>query len=256
MVTIFTPILALLKEKKKRNLNKQLTILQQDNSSHEYNVYEQKIEINQKIEQTTSSKHTNISVFLYLIHSLFIISLILNIVYFYNHYFKIPNSLINLLDRASILSYNIFNMFLFALKNSIWVLFIASIIIGISTIILSLLFYNSKLKRLLASITMLCTNLIIWANVNNISNHMLELSENNFQRYIIIVFLMISLLVIATNNILLTCYLFNYLNYSKYYDNETKRFLYIILPLPSFFIIKWTFLDNGYLQIIEFLKNL
>lgn len=88
-------------------------------------------------------------------------------------------------------------MLLFALKNSILVLLIASIIIGISNIIISLIFYKSKFKRLLIGTILLFTNIIIWSNANDFSESILELSENNFQRYLIIIFLMISLFVIA-----------------------------------------------------------
>ncbi|HFV7567224.1 TPA: hypothetical protein ACH95A_002495, partial [Staphylococcus aureus] len=94
-------------------------------------------------------------------------------------------------------------MLLFALKNSILVLLIASIIIGISNIIISLIFYKSKFKRLLIGTILLFTNIIIWSNANDFSESILELSENNFQRYLIIIFLMISLFVIALNNNLL-----------------------------------------------------
>ncbi|AVU12706.1 hypothetical protein C0103_05550 [Staphylococcus aureus] len=147
-------------------------------------------------------------------------------------------------------------MLLFALKNSILVLLIASIIIGISNIIISLIFYKSKFKRLLIGTILLFTNIIIWSNANDFSESILELSENNFQRYLIIIFLMISLFVIALNNNLLTHYLFNYFNHKKDYNNPVKRFCYITLPLPLFFTIKWVILNNGYLRIIEFLKNL
>lgn len=147
-------------------------------------------------------------------------------------------------------------MLLFALKNSILVLLIASIIIGISNIIISLIFYKSKFKRLLIGTILLFTNIIIWSNANDFSESILELSENNFQRYLIIIFLMISLFVIALNNNLLTHYLFNYFNHKKDYNNTVKRFCYITLPLPLFFTIKWVILNNGYLRIIEFLKNL
>ncbi|HFV7600465.1 TPA: hypothetical protein ACH96F_002456, partial [Staphylococcus aureus] len=81
-------------------------------------------------------------------------------------------------------------MLLFALKNSILVLLIASIIIGISNIIISLIFYKSKFKRLLIGTILLFTNIIIWSNANDFSESILELSENNFQRYLIIIFLM------------------------------------------------------------------
>ncbi|HHD1170463.1 TPA: hypothetical protein ACN10F_002274, partial [Staphylococcus aureus] len=77
-------------------------------------------------------------------------------------------------------------MLLFALKNSILVLLIASIIIGISNIIISLIFYKSKFKRLLIGTILLFTNIIIWSNANDFSESILELSENNFQRYLII----------------------------------------------------------------------
>ncbi|HHD1214345.1 TPA: hypothetical protein ACN186_002449, partial [Staphylococcus aureus] len=80
-------------------------------------------------------------------------------------------------------------MLLFALKNSILVLLIASIIIGISNIIISLIFYKSKFKRLLIGTILLFTNIIIWSNANDFSESILELSENNFQRYLIIIFL-------------------------------------------------------------------
>ncbi|HHD1039764.1 TPA: hypothetical protein ACN1ZA_001072, partial [Staphylococcus aureus] len=90
-------------------------------------------------------------------------------------------------------------MLLFALKNSILVLLIASIIIGISNIIISFIFYKSKFKRLLIGTILLFTNIIIWSNANDFSESILELSENNFQRYLIIIFLMISLFVIALN---------------------------------------------------------
>ncbi|HHD1078208.1 TPA: hypothetical protein ACN1YW_001200, partial [Staphylococcus aureus] len=76
-------------------------------------------------------------------------------------------------------------MLLFALKNSILVLLIASIIIGISNIIISLIFYKSKFKRLLIGTILLFTNIIIWSNANDFSESILELSENNFQRYLI-----------------------------------------------------------------------
>lgn len=147
-------------------------------------------------------------------------------------------------------------MLLFALKNSILVLLIASLIIGISNIIISLIFYKSKFKRLLIGTILLFTNIIIWSNANDFSESILELSENNFQRYLIIIFLMISLFVIALNNNLLTHYLFNHFNHKKDYNNPVKRFCYITLPLPLFFTIKWVILNNGYLRIIEFLKNL
>ncbi|HHD1418755.1 TPA: hypothetical protein ACPW9P_002223, partial [Staphylococcus aureus] len=78
-------------------------------------------------------------------------------------------------------------MLLFALKNSILVLLIASIIIGISNIIISLIFYKSKFKRLLIGTILLFTNIIIWSNANDFSESILELSENNFQRYLIII---------------------------------------------------------------------
>lgn len=71
-------------------------------------------------------------------------------------------------------------MLLFALKNSILVLLIASIIIGISNIIISLIFYKSKFKRLLIGTILLFTNIIIWSNANDFSESILELSENNF----------------------------------------------------------------------------
>ncbi|WP_337122783.1 hypothetical protein, partial [Staphylococcus aureus] len=123
-------------------------------------------------------------------------------------------------------------------------------------IIISFIFYKSKFKRLLIGTILLFTNIIIWSNANDFSESILELSENNFQRYLIIIFLMISLFVIALNNNLLTHYLFNYFNNKKDYNNPVKRFCYITLPLPLFFTIKWVILNNGYLRIIEFLKNL
>ncbi|HID5040176.1 TPA: hypothetical protein ACXEFH_000503 [Staphylococcus aureus] len=258
LITIFTPVFAFLKEKKQQNLKNKL-ILIQDNSTNEYHIYNERNEINQikqKIEQTTSSKQTIINIFHYSIYSLFIISILLNIIYFYNHKFVAPDPNINFFDRLPILTYNLFNMFLYALKNSISVLLIASIIIGISNIVISQLFYKSKFKRLLISVIILITNIIIWLNANDFSESILELSENSFQRYLIIIFLMISLFVIALNNNLLTHYLFNYFNHRKDYNNTVKRLCYITTPLPLFFIIKWIILNNGYLRIIEFLKNL
>lgn len=255
LVTIFTPIIAFLKEKKRQNLKNELIVIQ-DNSTNEYYIYNEINEIKQEIEQTTSSKQTSINIFYYLIYSLFIISIILNVVYFYNHKLVIPISNTNILDRLPILTYNLFNMLLFALKNSILVLLIASIIIGISNIIISLIFYKSKFKRLIIGTILLFTNIIIWSNANDFSESILKLSENNFQRYLIIIFLMISLFVIALNGNLLTHYLFNYFNHRKDYNNPVKRFCYITLPLPLFFAIKWIILNNGYLRIIEFLKNL
>ncbi|HHG6181504.1 TPA: hypothetical protein ACPW8Q_002821, partial [Staphylococcus aureus] len=162
LITISTPIIAFLKEKKQQNLKNELIVIQ-GNSTNEYYIYNEINEIKQEIEQTTSSKQTSINIFYYLIYSLFIISIILNVVYFYNHKFVIPISNINLLDRLPILTYNLFNMLLFALKNSILVLLIASIIIGISNIIISLIFYKSKFKRLLIGTILLFTNIIIWS---------------------------------------------------------------------------------------------
>ncbi|PTI19860.1 hypothetical protein BU082_07755 [Staphylococcus warneri] len=150
-------------------------------------------------------------------------------------------------------------MALFSLKNSVLVLLIASIIIGLGTIILSLLFYKNKFKRLIETIIMLSTNIIIWLNMISISENILEIPGNSIQRYFILVIIMISLFIIASNNILSTCYLFNsidYLNKIKASNNSLKRFGLIILPLPLFYLIKWILIDNGYLQIFEFLRNL
>lgn len=161
---------------------------------------------------------------------------------------------INTVDEVS---YTIFNMILFALKNSVLNLLIASIVIGVSAIILSIFFHKNKIRDSIACIIMIGTNIIIWFNVNKLSENVLEVSQDpNWQRYLILIFLMISFGIIGFNNIPLVSYLFNHPNYSKSFNDSTKRFLYIVLPLPIFFIIKWIIVDNGYLHILDFLSNL
>ncbi|HDD0313469.1 TPA: hypothetical protein P6V55_000081 [Staphylococcus aureus] len=191
----------------------------------------------------------------------------LSIIYYFIYYFNRHLTSIKGIEFLNNLKY----AFPFVIQYSITIIIYINIIIGLIAIIIIFCTRKYKFKALISTVLLLVNNLFFWKKIIINSKEILQnftlLRQSTLENAIEVtgffILFMLSILVVLFSNVLLYKFLINSDNIIL--DDQEKnddldisffRKVVVFLPIPLYFSVYWIAFENGWIDILKFIRNI
>ncbi len=149
---------------------------------------------------------------------------------------------------------NITKLAILSFQNALLGSLTINIISGILLIIFTFIKPYFSYKRLPLSIIIVITNILIFIDLlyNNYHDNIVNAYNNdNIINFLILIFILVTMLLVLANNMIIGIYLFDLKSYKGQLEDPIKRFILIILTFIVYGTTKWIAFYDG----LEFIKN-
>ena len=184
---------------------------------------------------------------------------IFNIAFFGTGFYTLFNMYPQMINQIKIFDggttfTNITKLAILSFQNALLGSLTINIISGILLIIFTFIKPYFSYKRLPLIIIIVITNILIFIDLlyNNYHDNIVNAYNNdNIINFLILIFILVTMLLVLANNMIIGIYLFDLKSYKGQLEDPIKRFILIILTFIVYGTTKWIAFYDG----LEFIKN-